>query len=445
MVRSIITLTFIACSSVLYAQDTLHLSLPEAVELALQNNENLQSTRLETELNAFQKKELNSAFYPTITGSAGINHYIDLPQSFLPASFLDTQAPNDEVIGLALGLPNTSNVGVEAQWMLYNQSVFTGSRLTNKQAQLSQIEVERQKEEVAYVVSQLYYDISFTQLQANLIQENIRSIKKLLRTVESNYRNGLINKTDVDRVKVNVANQQSQLENLHTRMITQKRMLKLQMGVYDDSPIHLSDTYVQSEFDPLLGAVDASQSEALRSLQMRKDLADLRVKLEWNKYLPTLSFMYQYSYNWVSENLADIYSSDLTYPQQFVGLNLSIPLFNGLKTSAQINQAKIQYSQLELQEAFVSHQVNTEIANSQTRYNQNIAQVATRNQNVELAEEVYRVRLIQYREGTIPLSDVIDSEISLRESQTQYLNAVSESLLGLLSYKKASGQIIQSK
>ena len=119
--------------------------------------------------------------------------------------------------------------------------------------------------------------------------------KKMTANGRRDYRNGSIEQTDVDRVKVNEANQQSQLENLHTRMITQKCMLRASMGVYDDSPIHLSDTDVQSEFHPLLGRWTQVSPKRSDHCKLRKDLADLRVKLEWNKHLPTLSFMYQYN------------------------------------------------------------------------------------------------------------------------------------------------------
>ena len=160
-------------------------------------------------------------------------------------------------------------------------------------------------------------------------------------------------------------------------------------------------------------------------------------------YLPTVGLAYNYTYNWQSDNLGDLFSSDLKYPQQSLGLQINVPIFDGRRNEFKLRQNEVKALQLQTNASYLSDKISTDIVNARMKYNQNINAIGTRKTNIELAQQVLDQTTAEYKEGVVALTEVINSETSLRESQTQYLNAVSDALMGLLEYKKASGTLLK--
>jgi outer membrane protein TolC len=429
------------------AQDTTPYSLDEAVKTALENNNLVKAAQLDLQINTYRRGEANSALYPKITGNAGLTHFIDLPQSFLPARFTNPNAPEGQVIGLALGLQNTSKVGLSANWLLYNQAVFAANKILKVQAEVSEVQIQQTKDDVAYSVTQLYYGISFSNQQKNILSKNVESLDKLLKIVESNYRNGLITKVEVGKVSVSKSNLESELENIDVAIQTQENLLRLLMGLPENTPIKLIDSFEQSQFEKNLLTTTNLSAEAKNTTDYK--LIEKQIQLNVTEkqafiasYIPSLSVNYDYTYNWVNNNFSDLYSSNLKYPQQYVGVQLSVPIFDGRQNEYKLRQNKVKTLQLEQRADYLNQKIGTDITNARLKYNQNITAMSVREENRKVAQEVYDQSLLQYQQGIISLNDVITSENEWRQSQTQYLTAISNTLLALLDYKKATGNII---
>jgi outer membrane protein len=440
IIITLFALLFLNSKSAL-AQDTLKFSLQDAIAKGMTNNKSIQTEALKRESIKYQRKEANSYLLPTVNASAAINHYVELPQSFLPANLLNPMAPAGEVVGSQLGLPNTSDVGINAQWILYNQSLFTTKKVLNTQAEMTELQITQKQEEVTYNVSLLYYAIVFSEMQMEVINNNIKSLEAVYKTVESNYRNGLVNKIDLDKIEINILNLKSQIQNFQTQIQSQKELLKLNLGLQNSENIRLTDSFDQLMLENSLLQTEVKPTTDLLLIGKKRVLSDLQVKLQYEKRLPTLSLNYGASYNWVSNDFRDLYSSGLNYPVVFAGIKVSVPVFNGGSTSAQINQAKVSRQIAEKEETFLKDKVSVDIKNALNQYNQYKATIEVRQQNIKLAKAIYDQSLIQYKEGLILLSEVLTNEISVREAESQYFMAVSQSLSGLLAYKKAAGLI----
>jgi len=426
----------------LSAQEAQSYSLEQAVSTAITNNKSIKSALLDREINKYKKGELNAALYPTINGSAGINHFIDMPQQFLPASFLNPQAPEGDLVGLEFGVPNSANVAVSAQWLIYNQAVFTGYKLLKTQSEMTEISIEKQKDEVAYSVTQLYYGIAFAKEQKKLLSENVMSLDKLLKIVESNYKNGLITKVNVDKVKVNKTNLKSQVDNLSMVIQTQENFLKMLMGFPIETVIVLTDEFEGNSMERIV-KMDIQPSKTTDYQLMLKQLEMSELERETIKanYLPSVGLAYNYQYNWQSNELSELFSTDLKYPQQSIGLQVNVPIFDGRKNEFKLHQNKVKTLQLQQKTDYLSDKITVDVTNAQLKYNQNIEAIKVRAENSKVAQSVLDQTTFEYQQGIISLTEVINSETALREAQTQYLSAVSNALNALLDYKKVTNEL----
>jgi len=60
---------------------------------------------------------------------------------------------------------------------------------------------------------------------------------------------------------------------------------------------------------------------------------------------------------------------------------------------------------------------------------------------MRLAQSIYNQNIIQQKEGTASLTDVLLADNALREAQQSYLNAIVDYLKADLEYKKLTGNI----
>src|SRR5688572_2430417 len=239
--KNIVTIIALLLAVTVNAQDTVKFSLSEAIKHSLSNNKTIQAEKLNSQLNEYRTKELNSAFYPTIAANAGVTHYFDVPQQYVAASALSSNAPSDQYVRLELLLPNSFNVGISANWTLYNQGVYSARKILNAQTELSDIQFEKNKSDLAFTVSQLYYGIVFLQKQQESLSKVEANTDKLVNILQRNYDNGTIKRSDLEKAQVSKVNITSQIDGLKTAIETQNKLLKLMMGVSATTQLYLTE------------------------------------------------------------------------------------------------------------------------------------------------------------------------------------------------------------
>ena len=69
----------------------------------------------------------------------------------------------------------------------------------------------------------------------------------------------------------------------------------------------------------------------------------------------------------------------------------------------------------------------------------------TTTEQIELAQTIYEQTLLQQKQGTANLTDVLLADNALREAQQTYINAVIEYLKADLELKKLTGNISTTK
>ena len=441
--KNIVTIIALLLAGTVNAQDTLKLSLSETIKHSLSNNKTIQAEELNDQLNEYKTKELNSAFYPIISANAGITHYVDVPQQYVAASALSSTAPSDQYVRLELLLPNSFNVGISANWTLYNQGVYSARKILSAQTQLSDIQFEKSKSELAFSVSQLYYGIVFLQKQQESLFKIDANSDKLIDILQRNYENGTIKRSDLEKAQVSKVNVTSQIVGLKTAVETQIKLLKLMIGIPAYTVLHLTETDFRESLIPLSTSTSGIETSFdFQLMQIQVKLSELERKSIQASYLPTLALTYSYSYNTVSPEFGEVLNSSFSYPMQFVGINLSVPIFDGNRNLSKLKQNAVKSGQLALQSQFVSEKIDVEIANALLQYNSNLTTLASNEANTKLAQKLFDQSILEYQQGTVFINDVLLAENSLHQALTAYFNSVSSALVALLEYKKATNTIL---
>src|SRR5690606_27687155 len=111
-----------------------------------------------------------------------------------------------------------------------------------------------------------------------------------------------------------------------------------------------------------------------------------------------------------------------------IGLNLTIPIFNGGSVKAKIKQAQVDIDRLEVDKRDMRLALDLSLKNAITQINNSIITLNTQKENVNLAQDVLTNVENNYKFGLATLTDFLDAETQYADAQNNYTNA-------LLDYK----------
>lgn len=452
MMKSILSIAFVLISfHMLSAQENkeLKLTLRECVQMAIKRNIQVQTTRIEYEKSDYKVNETRATLLPQIKGSGSFQDNLKLPTTLIPGEFLGHPGTN---VALQMGANYSTNASVGINQVLYNQTALTALQISKKMKGLSALGVEKASEELAVEISKLYFLTLTTSKQKALIEGNIARTKHLSDITKIRVNNGMNRQVDYDRIHVNLENLYTQLDNTKATLEQQKNMIKYLLVVPLDETIVLTDT---TEI-PLMqqisaGKPDFSNQVDIQELESKVEISRLNQKMITDGYLPTLSFTGQYGYQGLRQNFKNYFRSSSEsnwYPSSYVGLNLSIPIFDGMKRRSKARQAKLDYREAVMTLGDTKTDFSMNYRNAINNYRNHKNNVQRQKQNIVLAEKVYKETALKYHEGLIPLSDLLQDEVGLNNAQASYLNAVynyKEAELKIMSLNGEIRNLIQNR
>ncbi|MFB6455857.1 TolC family protein [Chitinophaga sp. Hz27] len=424
-----------------YAQAPL--TLPEALKFALNNNQGLARTRMDEDMGKFKTEEVRSQALPQINGSANYTDNLQLAKSILPGDALGK--PGENVV-LAFGVKYGASAGAELNQQIFNQSVFTGLKAAKAGEQYYKLATQQSTEDVIYNVTQLYYQLLITQENLKSLDSNILKLTDLVGATKSQYDNGLAKKIDLDRIKVNLTNFQTQRIQTLNQFAMQTNNLKRVMGMPLENSFSIPMTPLKDIESSAAAVLKYDQMNMedrteMRVLRKQEELQLFQKKAYQAENYPSLSLFGRYSYNGMSNQwmfAKDPVNSTLWYGTSAIGLSLKIPIFDGFGRRSKVSQANVTIRQLQYTMDETKLALNTQYENAKLTMRTNITAINTQKENMELANEVYYSTQNNYKLGLAGLTDLLNAETSLTDAQNSYNNA-------LLQYKLAELDIIKSQ
>lgn len=418
---------FLLGSQLITAQvgKTTELSLQECVQLAVKNNINVKTARIDNDKNLEKKGEALAALLPKININSSFTDNLSLPTTVLPGEFLGQPGTT---IAVKMGSQFSTSASLNISQTLYNQTAITAIQLLKKTTELTTLGVEKASEDIAFEVAKLYALGQTTAEQRKLIEQNIVNTERLRNITKLTVENGIGKQVDLDRVNVNLENLYSQQSNTKATQEQQLNMIKYMLDLPLDQNIVLTDTAAMPLLKdaPILDA-DFSDHISIQLLETQKDLNLLNKKLINNGYMPTLSLTGQAAYQGLRNDFSSYFKSgseNKWYPMANFAVNLSIPVFDGFDKRSKSRQVKMDVlkTQETLESTKESFRMNYK--NALNNYMNSKDVVRRQKLNLELAQKVYNETTLKYREGMAAMSSLLQDEMSLSSAQGGYLTAL---------------------
>jgi len=362
---------------------------------------------------------------PKINISGSFQDNLMLPTTVLPGEIFGQPGTS---IAAKMGTNFNTNASITLNQVLYNQTALIALKLSKKSVALNTLGIEKVREEQAFEVSKLYFLSLTTARQKQLLDENIARTKHLSDIVKIRVDNGMSKQVDYERASVNLENLYTQLSNTEATLKQQLNLIKYTLEIPVDETIVLTDTAEM----PLLRVSpelisDFSNHIDIQMLESQKEISSLNQKMIKSGYLPSLSFTGQYANQGMRQDFKNYFQSSPEnnwYASSYIGLSLSISVFDGLEKRSKSRQAKLEYQKTEIILDDTKKRFSVNYQNTLNNYQNQQINVQRQKQNIALAENVYKETALKYREGLSSMSDLLQDEMALNNAQANYLNAL---------------------
>jgi len=336
---------------------------------------------------------------------------------------------------------STFSAGIEGRQTLLDSQRYANYRLAQLEQAISEYQFEVAYQDILQQAVQLYFTVLRDMRRVEIYEGNIEREADLLKLAKHQFELGAALKIDVTRAEVRVATQRRQLMEAETLQEDSLMQLKALLDLELDVPVAVDRAIIEDIISPpeiLKYASMESLSEAraeLVSQQKQLEQAQLASKAAGWQRLPSLDIYGRWG--WESETALDGEEEEAW----LVGIEASMPLFEGGRIAAEKREAQAAVRQNDYQMRGLKLQIEREfkyaIIDMKSRY----AQIDIARDEVRLGNDEVDQAMERYREGLADNRELIDAQQRLADAEQSHLQAVYLYGLSRLSFARAIGKV----
>ncbi len=408
------------------------LTLVESVRLAQENNKSILLAR-ESILGAEAKMDESRSFYFPQLRLDG--NYTRL-NTFSTFKFEIPGLPAEE---FKLGTYDNYNAQVSV-----NQSLFSWGR-NGKMVEMSEIELSQAKHsaafterEVTYLTVQLYYQILMMSEAIKVINENLSLLEQRLSMMKKKYEAGETSSFDILSMEVQISSVSSEILNVETSLKKLKMQFNKIIGRSPDTIVQLQDslTFIPVSMDEKILSQEAFANRIeLKQLQEKEKQASLQKDISSTMNKPNVDLFF----NWDIRN-GYLPNVDIFKGSWNAGLSFSFPLFDGFRTSSQVQQAEVSLKITQMQYDDTKDEIAIEIKNVLLDLQTKEKQIEIEQKKIELTKQTLITAEERYQRGLVSTLDLLDVQQSLQTTKLNYVQAVGYYIISKYNLQKSIGR-----
>jgi len=432
------------------------MSLSEAQHYAINHNALAINAQLEEQRSEAVVKEYKAIGLPQVNGSLDYRHFFQLPTSILPDFIspsvygvlteegLVDNAPSEFGSGIPaqFGTKNTLDAGIQANQLVYSGVYNLGLKSIKKYMEKSKLDLAKTEVDIYEQVANAYFGVKIIEENLKLLNNSKENLNKILFETKALNENGFVEEIEVDRLRLSLANINTQLENIERQKKVALESLKLLMGMEMKDQLILTEElepYINKNTSLLTEEAQIQNRVEDKLLKLQAEFDSLEVQKVRSDYLPQLVAFGSIGRSYQADDLK-IFERDW-YPSSIVGLTLSVPIFDGFKKKGQMNQQKVIQLQNENTRKAFAKVFDVEVENARMAYTNALEAMQNQKNNMQLADKIYRVSKIKYNEGLGSSLELTSAESQQNETRSLYVQSLYELVMAINQLKKSLGKL----
>ncbi|MBO4842730.1 MAG: TolC family protein [Bacteroidales bacterium] len=400
-----------------HAQEHHAWTLRDCIDYAMQHNIQIQTQEITRATSEASLEQAKAARYPTLSFSGSFG-----------ANFQNVATYND-YMEKSSGITASNNFGLNSGMTLYQ-----GGKLRNTvkqqtlQTEAAGYDVEQQRIDLEISIAQAYIQLLYDKESLDLKQQTADLSARQVSRGEELFNAGSISKVELSQLKSQHATDLYQIVTAENTLENDRLKLKqlLELGLdesFEPAFPEISDELVATPLPELadIYAEALATLPSMKSAALGVDASELAVKVAKGSYAPSISLNAGISTGWNSSTGTTYFDQLGNKLGESVGLNLSLPIFNGKQTKTSVKRAELQYAAQQLQYESSKKQLlstleslRNDAVSAQHRY-------FSSQEQLKAAEESYGLVNEQFEAG-------IKNTVELLTEKNNYVSALSQLL-----------------
>jgi len=406
----IILLAFLC--TIVHAQKAI--TVDDAISIALKNNFDILVSRNDADVAKVNNTAGNAGMLPTVaitgTGNYGLNNTTQKLSS-------GTENNYNSVSTTAL------SAGAQLNWNLFDGGkMFVAKNKLNEIQALGEIQYKDKVMRTLFEVIAAYYDVVKQKQQLSSINESLNYNRDRVTIAQAGFNAGSMLKSDLLQARMDLnlttesrINQQFAIE-AGLKYLNQLlgKSAEEQLSIADSIPLN----YTPDKAD-LFQKLNSSNTSIL-SFQKQIDIAQLALKESRTAYLPTFSLKAGYYASQTVNSAGSTLRNSSLGPQ--IGGTLVVPIYSAGENKRKENVARIQAKTAEYDFQNIKLQVNTQLQNTLTEFENQQELLKIETENNELAKENLQISIDRLKHGQTTSLEVRRAQDDYVQSSTRLIN-----------------------
>jgi outer membrane protein len=282
-------------------------------------------------------------------------------------------------------------------------------------------------------VKNAYYNLLQTQRNLVVAVDTMQQFQQHLDQANAFFRIGTKPKFDVTKAEVDFGNARLSVLKAENAVRAARITLKDVMGIPENADFAVVDNLAFQKSDLQLNDVlntAYSNRPDLRSVVAKRDAAERSIDLAQKGYFPTLSGSAGYGYSGTDFPLGSGWNA---------GAALSFPLFSGLSTKYQVDEARANLEILKANEDSIRQAIIFDVKQAYLNVQDTAQQISMAEMTVLQAKENYDLASGRYRAGVGSPIEVADATITLNNARANLNTALYNYKMAQAALEKSTG------
>ena len=421
------------------ANEARHLTLTEAVHLALQQNRTLKIARFKVQENDYRKEAARSDYLPAITNQSNILHITELQDLSIPAG----------AFGVAAGvpIPNSGSLLPQGKKTLFSSGTMIAQPLTQllrirqenrvaaAETATSRDDLKNAENEVALQVHSLYYAILVVQLQKKAAEQQTSFATENLRDNENDVRKGSALQVAAIQSRAELLQGQQSVLTAELQIDDYTTEMNDLLGLPLDTKLEL-DPEVEANFETLPKSEYVKEAweenPEIRAAEEAVEKARAGVAAAKTAYIPDITAYARHSYQdgvpFLVRNFGDF------------GIHLNYTLWDFGKRRATVRERSSQLAEAEQHLEHLKEKVAVAVERSYNKLERTKNMVNVAAQVAQLRQESERLATNQATQGVVLISEVRHATAANYEAKAELLQANLGYLLAWAELERTVGR-----
>lgn len=392
------------------------IQLSEALELAQKVNQQIRLAKIDEQIAGANLKQTEAIWLPQLNLSytaMSTNNPLNAFGFKLQQANVSAADFNPAILNNPGATPNYLTQ-LSLQQPIVNMDMLYMRKAAEKQTEVLSLQTKRTAEAVKLQVTQVYLNLQFLYSAETVTKTALATIQSIYGFTKNRFDQGLMQKSDLLNVEVQVKNAETQLNDVQSKIIAASDQLGLLMN-QPKGIVYVTNTLVLALPTSMVKTIPTDRSD-FKAMETGLGIYDIAIKGTKMSWLPRLNAFANYQLN-------DKKALGFNAGSYFAGVQLSWDILKGNQTKNKVATQIIEKSKLKEQfnskidqEQVALQTALRDLKDAQYKYGQ-------LQKSIEQAEEALRILQNRYHQGLVSTNDVLLAQTQLLQQKLMQAEA----------------------